>query len=544
MSEELLTESRQTATTDPLVDVNGLKTYYDTGGILGSQPVKAVDGVDFSIARGETLGLVGESGCGKTTLGRTLVQLETATEGEVLFDGRDVTTLSGSELKKWRRDAQIVFQDPESSLNSRMTVGEIIREPLDVHDWPNFTVAVDDPKERSVSLSGDGTLTDDDQADITVTVGDDGPTVATREAIPMDESAVDVSTTERESSVTVSLSISVSSARLRRARVRELLETVGLQEEHYYRYPHQFSGGQRQRVGIARALALEPEFVVLDEPVSALDVSVQAKVLNLLEDLQERFGLTYLFIAHDLSVVRHICDRVAVMYLGHIMEIGETEELFRNPKNPYTYSLLSAIPEPDPTATSERVTLRGTPPSPRNPPSGCPFSTRCPVKIRPDGFEDVDEHAWEGIELLRDILRNREQRSVGIRERAKRLLGLETGFDDIVSVVEEVFTPESKTPETEQPAAEEMSDEERLEAALSDVPSNVRTHIEAVIELIEADEESQAHQLLVEEFGSVCGQEPPEHHSVSETGRMSYCHRHCSEHEEPEPVFGHLFDHD
>ncbi|RRJ29146.1 ABC transporter ATP-binding protein [Halocatena pleomorpha] len=542
MSEELLTESRQT-TAEPLVEVNGLKTYYDTGGMLGSQPVKAVDGVDFSIARGETLGLVGESGCGKTTLGRTLVQLETATDGEVLFDGRDVTTLSGSELKKWRRNAQIVFQDPESSLNSRMTVGEIIREPLDVHGWPNFTVAVDDPQDRSVSLSGDGTLTDDDQADITVAVGDDDQTVAVREGIPMDESAVKVSTTERGSSVTVSLSVGVSKSRLRRARVRELLKTVGLQEEHYYRYPHQFSGGQRQRVGIARSLALEPEFVVLDEPVSALDVSVQAKVLNLLEDLQEQFGLTYLFIAHDLSVVRHICDRVAVMYLGHIMEIGETEELFQNPKNPYTYSLLSAIPDPDPETTRERVTLRGTPPSPRNPPSGCPFSTRCPVKIRPTEYRDIDEQTWEGIELLGDILRNREQQSVGVRERAKRLLGLETGFDDIVDVVEEVFMPE--TVETEQSAAERsMADDERLEAALSDVPATVKTHIETAVELIEAGDESQAHQLLTDEFGSVCEHESPEHHPVSDTGRASYCHRHRSEYDEPEPVFDSHLDHD
>lgn len=541
MSEELLTKDQQTATDEALVEVNELKTYYDTGGLLGSQPVKAVDGVDFSIARGETLGLVGESGCGKTTLGRTLVQLETATEGEVLFDGHDVTTLSGTELKEWRRDAQIVFQDPESSLNSRMTVGEIIREPLDVHGWPNFTVAVDDPQDRSVDLSGDGTLTETgDQADITVVLGDGDPTVNVREAIPMDDAAVDASVTDRGSSVAVSLSVTVSKSRLRRARVRGLLETVGLREEHYYRYPHQFSGGQRQRVGIARALALEPEFVVLDEPVSALDVSVQAKVLNLLEDLQEQFGLTYLFIAHDLSVVRHICDRVAVMYLGHIMEIGETEELFQNPKNPYTYSLLSAIPDPDPTTSRQRVTLRGTPPSPRNPPSGCPFSTRCPVKIRPAEYEDVDEHVWNGIDLLCDILREREQRDMGLRERAKQLLGLETGFEDIVDIIEEVFTPEPDDHDKEQSAPDTMDEGQRLEASLSDVPPAVSTHIETAVELIEADKESQAHQLLTEEFESACGQEHPEHHSVSKTGRTSYCHRHLEEYDEPEPVFEEL----
>lgn len=541
MSEELLTKDQQTATDDALVEVNELKTYYDTGGLLDSQPVKAVDGVDFSIARGETLGLVGESGCGKTTLGRTLVQLETATEGEVLFDGRDVTTLSGTELKEWRRDAQIVFQDPESSLNSRMTVGEIIREPLDVHGWPNFTVAVEDPQDRSVDLSGDGTLTEtNNQADITVGVGDGDPMVDVRGAIPMDDDAVDTSVTERGSSIAVSLSVTVSKNRLRRARVKELLETVGLREEHYYRYPHQFSGGQRQRVGIARALALEPEFVVLDEPVSALDVSVQAKVLNLLEELQEKFGLTYLFIAHDLSVVRHICDRVAVMYLGHIMELGEAEELFQNPKNPYTYSLLSAIPDPDPTTTRERVTLRGTPPSPRNPPSGCPFSTRCPVKIRPAEYADVDEHVWEGIELLGDILRNREQQSMGVRERAKRLLGLETGFEDIVDIIEEVFTPESSDLDADQP----VGDEQRLEAALSDVPPDISTQIETVVELIDDDKESQARQLLNEEFSSVCEQEQPEHHPVGEADRTSYCHRHLSEYDEPEPVFEELLSQD
>ncbi|MFT4884643.1 MAG: peptide/nickel transport system ATP-binding protein, partial [Natronomonas sp.] len=291
---------------DVMVRVRNLRTYYDDSSLFGGKPVKAVDGVSFDIKRGETLGLVGESGCGKSTLGRTLVQLESATGGDIEFNGTDITTLSGQDLQRWRRNAQIVFQDPDSSLNDRMTVGEIVREPLDVHDWKT-------PKER-------------------------------------------------------------------RQRVRELLETVGLQQEHYYRYPHQFSGGQRQRIGIARTLTLEPEFIVLDEPVSALDVSVQAEVINLLEDLQDEFGLTYLFIAHDLSVVRHICDRVAVMYLGHIMEIGPTDELFKDPSNPYTHALLSAIPEPDPTAEKSRITLHGTPPNPRHPPEGCPFSTRCPAR--------------------------------------------------------------------------------------------------------------------------------------------------------------------
>lgn len=287
MSQETIesaAESSMGAHDEAMVKVRDLKTYYDNSGLFNSTPVKAVDGVSFDIRPGETLGLVGESGCGKTTLGRTLLQLEEATDGDIRFDGTDITTLGSDELQTWRRNAQMVFQDPQSSLNDRMTIGEIIREPLDVHDWKT-------PRERN-------------------------------------------------------------------QRVKELLSTVGLQREHYYRYPHQFSGGQRQRISIARTLALEPDFVVLDEPVSALDVSVQAEIINLLEDLQEEFGLTYLFIAHDLSVVRHICDRVAVMYLGNIMEIGPTEELFSNPSNPYTHSLLSAIPEPDPTVDRDRITLQ------------------------------------------------------------------------------------------------------------------------------------------------------------------------------------------
>ncbi|PSQ60168.1 peptide ABC transporter ATP-binding protein, partial [Halobacteriales archaeon SW_7_71_33] len=339
-----------------LVEVEDLRTYYDDDSLFGA-PVKAVDGVTFDVRRGETLGLVGESGCGKTTLGRTLVRLERPTDGRVLFDGTDVTTLSGEALKEWRRNAQIVFQDPDSSLNDRMTVGEIVREPLDVAGW--------------------------------------------------------------------------RSAEERRERVRNLLDTVGLQEEHYFRYPHQFSGGQRQRVGIARALALNPEFIVLDEPVSALDVSVQAKILNLLEDLQDEFGLTYLLIAHDLSVVRHICDRVAVMYLGHLMEIGNTEELFADPANPYTHSLLSAIPEPDPTARKQRITLRGTPPNPRDPPTGCPFTTRCPAKIRPEEFADISDELWERVEVFREVLRERERADLSVRQRVKRLLGRQTQYDDV-----------------------------------------------------------------------------------------------------------------
>jgi len=420
---------------DVLVEVRNLKTYYGGDGLFGGKPVRAVDDVTFDIKRGETLGLVGESGCGKTTLGRTLIQLEKATAGEVRFDGTDITTLRGYELKEWRRNAQMVFQDPDSSLNDRMTVGEIVREPLDVHDWKT-------PRER-------------------------------------------------------------------RQRVRDLLDTVGLPREHYYRYPHQFSGGQLQRIGIARTLSLEPEFIVLDEPVSALDVSVQAEVINLLEDLQEEFGLTYLFIAHDLSVVRHICDRVAVMYLGNIMEIGPTEELFADPGNPYTHSLLSAIPEPDPTSDKERITLYGTPPNPRYPPDGCPFSTRCPARIRPDEYEHLDNELWSKIDLLREVLRERKRADRGLRERLRERLGRETRFGTIEETYDELF--------------EEV-----------EVPAQVETILDDVADHVRASDEAAALDRLKAEFGSVCEQEMPTFHEVSESRRKSFCHRHDPEYREPD----------
>mgnify|MGYP000182786485 CR=1 FL=1 len=424
---------------ETLIEVEGLKKYYGGDGVFAPPPVQAVDGVDFEIKRGETFGLVGESGSGKSTLGRTLIRLEQATEGTVSFDGTDITELSGQDLKQWRRNAQMVFQDPESSLNDRMTVGEIIREPLDAHDWK----------------------------------------------------------TDRD----------------RRQRVRELLEKVGLQEEHYFRYPHQFSGGQRQRVGIARALALNPEFVVLDEPVSALDVSVQAKIITLLEDLQEELDLTYLFIAHDLSVVRHICDRVAVMYLGKIMELGETEELFNAPSNPYTKSLLSAIPRPDPTATIDRITLPGTPPSPRDPPQGCQFSTRCPAKIRPDPYQDLDDDVWEAIERFREIVRERTRVELSITDRVKRRTGSFSKHDDIEEAVADLFDG-------------------------VDRPASVEEPIERALERVKAGHPSEARDLLREEFGGVCDSERPEHYTVSDTGRKSYCHRHSDEYADVDARLG------
>jgi len=432
---------------DALVEVRELRTYYEGGGLFGGTPVRAVDGVSFDIRRGETLGLVGESGCGKTTLGRTLLQLEDATGGEIRFDGVDVTSLRGDELHTWRRNAQMVFQDPQSSLNDRMTVGEIVREPLDVHEWHT-------PRER-------------------------------------------------------------------RQRVRDLLETVGLLPEHYYRYPHQFSGGQRQRIGIARTLALEPEFIVLDEPTSALDVSVQAEIINLLEDLQDEFGLTYLFIAHDLSVVKHICDRVAVMYLGHIMELGPTEELFSDPANPYTHALLSAIPEPDPRSDGARITLHGTPPNPRYPPDGCPFSTRCPARIRPERHEGLEEALWESLLTLREILRERDRAERSIRERIRERLGRETRFGTIEGTYEELFGDFAVPVELEDTLAE-------IEAHMGN------------------QDEAQALAVWNDEFGDVCeghigdGEDDatfkPDFHTVSQSGRQSFCHRHGPDYSEPAAV--------
>lgn len=415
---------------DVLVRVRNLRTYYG-GGAFGGPAVKAVDGVSFDIRRGETLGLVGESGCGKTTLGRTLLRLESATGGEVLFDGVDVTELSGKRLQEWRRDAQIVFQDPDSSLNDRMTVGEIIREPLDVHGWETPAA--------------------------------------------------------------------------RRDRVRALLGTVGLEPEHYFRYPHQFSGGQRQRISIARTLAINPDFIVLDEPVSALDVSVQAEILNLLEDLQAEFGLTYLLIAHDLSVVRHVCDRVAVMYLGTFMEVGPTETLFTDPANPYTHALLSAIPEPDPTSERARITLDGTPPNPRDPPVGCPFSTRCPARIRPEEYRDLDDRTWAAINGLREILRERRRASRGVTDRIGELLGREPPFGTVDDVYEELFGDFSVGPD--------------VQSVLDDVADYVR-----------ANDEAAALDVLTNAFGGVCESDRPTHHTVGEAGRESLCHRHDEGH--------------
>ena len=291
---------------DVLVEVKGLKKYFDIAiNAFQTKPLKAVDNVSFSIKRGETLGLVGESGCGKTTVGRTLLQLYKPTDGEIIFDGKPIRTKA--DLNEFRKKATMVFQDPYSSLNPRMTVADIIGEPLDIHKL-------------------------------------------------------------------------YSSKEERMAKILELMDHVGLNSEHASRYAHEFSGGQRQRIGIARALAVNPEFIVCDEPVSALDVSIQAQVINMFDELQDKLGLTYLFIAHDLLVVRHISDRIAVMYLGKMVELAESGEICDEPLHPYTKALMSAVPMPDPKTAREnqRIALTGDIPSPLNAPSGCPFRTRCP----------------------------------------------------------------------------------------------------------------------------------------------------------------------
>jgi oligopeptide transport system ATP-binding protein len=290
----------------PILEVRNLKKHFHLG---DNKVLKAVDGLNFAINKGETFGLVGESGCGKSTAGRTIIRLYEATQGEVLFNGQDIHKLEGKQRHQLYRNMQMVYQDPYASLNPRMTVGNIIAEGLDIHG--------------------------------------------------------------------------LASGKKRRERVSELLNAVGLNEEHASRFPHEFSGGQRQRIGIARALAIEPQFIIADEPISALDVSVQAQVVNLFKKLQREHGLTYLFIAHDLAMVKHISDRIGVMYLGKLAEVAPSEQLYAKPLHPYTQSLLSAIPIPDPQLQRkrERIILKGEIPSPMNPPSGCPFRTRCPFAM-------------------------------------------------------------------------------------------------------------------------------------------------------------------
>ncbi|WP_415379246.1 ABC transporter ATP-binding protein [Halosimplex sp. TS25] len=476
---------------EPLLSVRDLRTYYDERSIFSrSPPVKAVDGVSFDVFEGETIGLVGESGCGKTTLGRTLLGLEEPTDGTITAEGRDVTDLSGDEAREWQQRVGMVFQDPQESLNDRQTVGQIVREPLEAHDWPTLTVAVTGVDEASVAGSGPvedrtaGESVDDaESADITVDLGGSDHEVAVRERLPLDPSDVSVSV-DRGGRPTVSVTVEKSVAELRRDRAEALITRVGLNEEHVRRYPHQFSGGQRQRVGIARALALEPDFLVLDEPVSALDVSVQARIINLLEQLQAEFGLTYLFIAHDLSVVRHIADRVAVMYLGNVVELGPTESVFRDPSHPYTLSLLSAIPGSGSPWDGERVTLRGTPPSPRDPPDGCSFATRCPAKIRSDEF-DLPEATWRALDELRVVFRTRARGDDSALARTKAALGLDVDADAVDEAVDELLGDHS-------------------------LPSGAERVVDEAAGLAKGGDDREAADRLREAFGSRCDREAPD----------------------------------
>lgn len=319
-----------------ILEVNNLKQYYPIKGgffrrTIGQ--VKAVDGISFKINEGETMGLVGESGCGKSSAGRSILRLQTPTDGTVLFDGEDITKIQGRKLREARQGFQMVFQDPYASLNPLQMVGDIVAEPI-----KNYHKISKEELEKEV---------------------------------------------------------------------KALLVKAGLNTEDYYKYAHEFSGGQRQRVGIARALALKPKLIILDEPVSALDVSVQSQVLNLLDDLQEEFNLSYLFIAHDLSVVKHVSDYIGVMYLGHIVEQGPSDEIYNNPKHPYTQALISAIPEIDPEKRKERILLTGDLPSPANPPTGCPFHTRCPIaqeacKTTKPKYKEVSQNHFAACLLIEE----------------------------------------------------------------------------------------------------------------------------------------------
>ncbi|MFD1513896.1 ABC transporter ATP-binding protein [Halomarina rubra] len=412
----------------PLLSVRNLKKHYPiTQGILSRQvgAARAVDGISFDIAEGETLGLVGESGCGKSTAATSIIRLEEPTSGEVIFNGRDsaavsadatndVTKFDDAQLKAFRRDAQMIFQDPSSSLDPRMTVGSSVAELLEVHGMSD--------KQR------------------------------------------------------------------RRDIVQNLLEDVGLSASDYDRYPHEFSGGQKQRIALARALVLNPDLIVADEPVSALDVSIRAEILSLINDLQEKYGLSMLFISHDMSVVQDVCDRVAVMYLGEIVEIGDTEEIFTNPQHPYTEALLSAVPRPDPRRKRQDIELKGIVPSPTNPPSGCRFHTRCHRVIQPDEW-DLEQSEWRSLLNFRDGV---VEESLDV-ETTREML--RTGPAD-----EDVDVADARL-------RAELREEYDLPETLSDQQAE-RTLSESLDHLVEG-EYGEAQELLAEAFVTPCEQEEP-----------------------------------
>ncbi|AFZ74846.1 ABC transporter ATP-binding protein [Natronobacterium gregoryi] len=505
---------------EPLVRVDDLQKYFWENDslldrLLGDEPVavRAVDGVSFDIREGETLGLVGESGCGKSTTGETLLRLQEPSDGDVRFDGRSVYDLERETLDEFRREAQVVFQDPFSSLDPRMTIGEIVTQPLEIHDWPWTDPEVETVVEVRTDGISDGIVTATAADDIDKLVSPtDGVATAHVTVRPdadsarpagdvADDHSVDIAdgvvaevtedlTVEvtRDDGIDVHVSVERGPNELRRKRATELLERVGLAVDQLDRYPHEFSGGQRQRIGIARSLALEPGFLVLDEPTSALDVSVQAQVLNLLADLQEEFDLTYLLISHDLSVVRHICDRVAVMYLGEIVEIGPVEEMFEMPAHPYTQALLDSVPRAS-TAEKDRdvETLSGDVPSPRSPPSGCRFRTRCPTVI-PPAESDLDQ------ERFRDLM--------NVRERIEtRDVSLETVGDDDRFEFENGSLPDEEVDEFVAALKERLLDRELP-------PAHDAVVEEALSELATTDWEAAA-MCLREEYESVCERKNP-----------------------------------
>jgi len=434
-------------TDEPILSVRGLKKHYPIRkGLLSRQvgAAKAVDGISFDIHRGETVGLVGESGCGKSTAATSIVRLEDPTDGEVIFNGggrggatrnsdgthpNDVARFDGTELKALRRDMQMVFQDPASSFDPRMTVGSSVAELLQVHGMND--------KAR------------------------------------------------------------------RRAIVEDLLERVGLSAEDYDRYPHEFSGGQKQRIALARALVLNPELIVADEPVSALDVSIQAEILSLFEDLQEEFGLSMLFISHDMSVIRRICDRVAVMYLGEIVEVGETEELFSNPQHPYTEALLSSIPTPDPRSRGGGIELTGSVPDPVDPPSGCRFHTRCHRVVQPEGI-DLEQSTWQAL--------------ITLRYRAA------AGEIDVETIRENLPDQAGGTPD--EAVTRQIRTDFDLPERLSD-SSAEETLDEALGLLVDGDSEAAA-AVMNEQFVTPCEQTTPEYTDHGE-GHQSACIRHRGE---------------
>ena len=425
---------------DRLLEVDGMKKHFSRAdGLLDewlageTESVKAVDGVSFDIYEGETVGLVGESGCGKSTAGRTLLRLEEPTDGRIVFAGTDLSELDREQLREKRKDMQMIFQDPLSSLDPRMKVGQTIAEPLKIHDLPEEAPSGDKSRKQQ-----------------------------------------------------------------RRDRVLELMEAVGLEKGQYDRYPHEISGGQRQRVGVARALAVDPDFIVADEPVSALDVSVQAQIINLLEDLQDEFGLTYLFIAHDLSVVRHISDRVAVMYLGEIVEVADTDELFADPKHPYTQALLSAIPEPDPRVdTDDRVILEGDVPSPIDPPSGCHFRTRCPKVIPPEEM-NIEQDAYREVMDYRERV---EDRTINLDSAWAEAAGDGERAEAEAATVADGGRPDASLAEFEAVLWDRLFDVEP-----SGRPRNVVS--ESFGHLADGDWEAAA-SLLGDHFESVCERKDP-----------------------------------